>query len=230
MPANAPNTDAIAAKAVELIGPNMVVGLGTGKAATAFIEALGAKVQAGLRIRGLPTSEVSAALATKLGIPLVTFDDVDYLDVCVDGADEIDPNGDLIKGYGGALVREKIVAAYARKFVVLAGAEKVVKVLGARGKLPVEVVSFALTPCRKQLERMGFPSQPRMKDGQIIVTDNGNYILDCVTTAITAPAETDTKMLAISGVVGTGIFAKMAHVIMIQAEDGSVQVRQGSAK
>ncbi len=230
MPANTPNTDAIAAKAVELIGPNMVVGLGTGKAATAFIEALGAKVQAGLRIRGLPTSEVSAALATKLGIPLVTFDDVDYLDVCVDGADEIDPNGDLIKGYGGALVREKIVAAYARKFVVLAGAEKVVKVLGARGKLPVEVVSFALTPCRKQLERMGFPSQPRMKDGQIIVTDNGNYILDCVTTAITAPAETDTKMLAISGVVGTGIFAKMAHVIMIQAEDGSVQVRQGSAK
>lgn len=230
MPVNAPNTDAIAAKAVELIKPDMVVGLGTGKAATAFIHALGAKVQAGLRVRGLPTSEVSAALATKLGIPLVTFDDVPYIDVCVDGADEIDPNGDLIKGYGGALVREKIVAAYARKFVVLAGAEKVVKVLGERGKLPVEVVSFALTPCRRHLEAMGFPSEVRMKDGQVVVTDNGNYILDCVTTAIANPAETDAKMLAIPGVVGTGLFAKMAHTIMIQAEDGSVEVREGSAK
>lgn len=229
MPANAPDTDAIAAKAVELIANDMVVGLGTGRAATAFIEALGAKVRAGLRVRGLPTSEVSAALATKLGIPLVTFDDIDRIDVCVDGADEVDPNGDLIKGYGGALVREKIVAAYSRKFVVLAGAEKVVKVLGERGKLPVEVVAFALTPCRKLLEEMGFPSQPRTKDGQITVTDNGNYILDCTTTAIANPAETDTKMLAIPGVVGTGLFAKMAHTIMIQAADGSVEVRRGSA-
>lgn len=225
MPANTPDTDAIAARAVELIAPDMVVGLGTGRAAAAFIHALGAKVAAGLRIRGLPTSEVSAQLATKLGIPLVTFDDIDRIDVTVDGADEIDPHGDLIKGYGGALVREKIVAAFSRRFVVLAGAEKVVSVLGARGKLPVEVVSFALTPCRRHLAEMGFASQPRTKDGQIIVTDNGNYILDCQTTAIANPAETDAKMLAIPGVVGTGLFAKMAHTIMVQAEDGSVEVR-----
>ncbi|HEY1188638.1 MAG TPA: ribose-5-phosphate isomerase RpiA [Gemmata sp.] len=230
MAANAPDTDAIAAKAVELIQPDMVVGLGTGRAATAFIHALGAKAQAGLRIRGLPTSEASAALAKKLGIPLVTFDDVPHIDVCVDGADEIDPAGDLIKGYGGALVREKIVAAYARKFVILAGAEKVVKVLGERGKLPVEVLTFALTPCRKSLEAMGFPSRLRMKDGEVFVTDNGNYILDCHTTAITDPAETDTRILALPGVVGTGIFAKMAHVIMIQGADGSVEVRPGSAE
>lgn len=228
MPTNTPDTDAIAAKAVELIAPDMVVGLGTGRAATAFIRALGAKVQAGLRVRGLPTSEVSGALATELGIPLVTFDDIDRIDVTVDGADEVDPNGHLIKGYGGALVREKIVAAYSRKFVVLAGAEKVVQVLGERGKLPVEVVAFALTPCRKHLEEMGFPSQPRTKDGQLVVTDNGNYILDCHTTAIPNPAETDTKMLAIPGVVGTGIFARMAHVIMIQSANGSVEVRQGN--
>lgn len=220
-----PDTAAIAAKAVELIAPDMVVGLGTGRAATAFIHALGAKVQAGLRIRGLPTSEVSAALAEKLGIPLVTFDDIDRIDVTVDGADEIDPNGDLIKGYGGALVREKIVAGFSRAFVVLAGAEKVVLVLGSRGKLPVEVVSFALTPCRRHLEAIGFPSEARTKDGQIVVTDNGNFILDCTTTAITDPAETDAKMLAIPGVVGTGIFARMAHTIMIQAQDGSVEVR-----
>ncbi|MDY3557076.1 ribose-5-phosphate isomerase RpiA [Gemmata sp. JC717] len=230
MSANAPDTDAIAAKAVELVQPDTVVGLGTGRAATAFIQALGAKVQAGLRIRGLPTSEVSAELATKLGIPLVTFDDVPYIDVCVDGADEVDPNGDLIKGYGGALVREKVVAAYARTFVVLAGGEKVVKVLGERGKLPVEVVTFALTPCRKRLEALGFPSALRMKDGKPFVTDNGNYILDCRTTAITAPADTEAQILAIPGVVGTGIFAKMAHTIMIQGTDGSVEVRAGSAK
>lgn len=225
MPANKSNTDAIGAKAAELIQPGMVVGLGTGSAATSFIKALGAKVQAGLTIRGLPTSEVSAKLATELGIPLVTFDDVPHLDVCVDGADEIDPNGDLIKGYGGALVREKIVAAYAKKFVILAGFEKRVKVLGERGKLPVEVLTFALTPCRRALETMGFPSELRKKDGEVFVTDNGNYILDCHTTAIDNPAETDTKMLAIPGVVGTGLFAKMAHVVMIQNEDGSIEVR-----
>lgn len=230
MPADTPDTDAIAAKAVELVRPDTVIGLGTGRAATAFIHALGAKVRAGLRVRGLPTSEVSAELATKLGIPLVTFDDVPYIDVCVDGADEVDPNGDLIKGYGGALVREKIVAAYARQFVVLAGGEKVVKTLGERGKLPVEVVTFALTPCRKRLEEMGLPPQLRMKDGKPFVTDNGNYILDCRTTAVADPAATDTQILAIPGVVGTGIFAKMAHTIMIQGGDGSVEVRPGSAK
>ena len=229
MAESTPDTSAIAARAVELIAPDTVVGLGTGRAATAFIHALGAKVRAGLNVRGLPTSEVSAVLAQKLGIPLVTFDDIDRIDVTVDGADEIDPNGDLIKGYGGALVREKIVAAYSRKFVVLAGAEKVVSVLGERGTLPVEVVSFALTPCRKHLEEMGYPSRPRMKDGQIVVTDNGNYILDCKTTAIIDPAETETKMLAIPGVVGTGLFVKMAHTIMVQAADGSVEVRSGSA-
>jgi ribose 5-phosphate isomerase A len=230
MPADTPDTDAIATKAVELISPDTVVGLGTGRAATAFIHALGAKVKAGLRIRGLPTSEVSAALATQLGIPLVGFDDVDRIDVCVDGADEIDPNGDLIKGYGGALVREKIVAAFSRKFVVLAGSEKVVKVLGERGKLPVEVVTFALTPCRKHLEELGFPSNLRMKDGKPFGTDNGNYILDCVTTAIPNPSETEAKMLAIPGVVGTGLFTRMAHVVMIQSPDGSVEVRHGNAK
>ena len=228
MPANKSDTDAIGAKAAELIRPGMVVGLGTGSAATSFIKALGAKVRAGLAVRGLPTSEVSAKLATELGIPLVSFDDVPHLDVCVDGADEIDPRGDLIKGYGGALVREKIVAAFAKRFVILAGFEKRVKVLGERGKLPVEVVSFALTPCRRALEKMGFAAELREKDGEAFVTDNGNYILDCRTAAIPDPAETDARMLAVPGVVGTGIFAKMAHTIMVQNEDHSVEVREVS--
>src|SRR3954453_197389 len=133
---DAPDTRIIAQKAVDLIAPEMVVGLGTGAAATQFIEALGARVKAGLKVRGIPTSDVSANLAKQLGIPIVTFDDVEAIDVCVDGADEVDPNCDLIKGYGGALLREKVVAGFSRKFVVLVGASKEVgksKVVPALG-------------------------------------------------------------------------------------------------
>jgi len=223
-----PNTAAVAAHAVSLISENTVVGLGTGAAATAFIEALGARVQAGFKIRGVPTSDVSAALAQKLGIPLVTFDDVDFIDVTVDGADEIDPAGDLIKGYGGALVREKVVAAYSRKFVIVAGSEKVVPVIGSRGKLPVEVVPFALTPTRKHIEKLGFPTEPRMKDGKLFVTDNGNYILDCKITPLPDAAATERALLNIPGVVDTGLFLKRAHVVLIQNGD-AVEVRRGSA-
>src|SRR3954469_9457865 len=122
--ADAPDTRLIAQKAVDLITPNMVVGLGTGAAATQFIHALGDRVKGGLSIRGIPTSDASAALAKHLGIPLVTFDDVKAIDVCVDGADEVDPNCDLIKGYGGALLREKIVAGFSRKLVILVGPAK----------------------------------------------------------------------------------------------------------
>src|SRR4051812_29118900 len=136
-----------AERALELVPDGAVVGLGTGRAATAFIVALGERVRAGLRVRGVPTSQASADLAHQLGIPLTTLDEVEAIDVAVDGADEVDPRCDLIKGYGGALVREKIVAAAARQFVVLVGPDKLVAELGARGKLPVEVLPFGAAPC-----------------------------------------------------------------------------------
>jgi ribose 5-phosphate isomerase A len=230
--ADTPDTRIIAQKAVDLISPNTVVGLGTGSAATQFIHALGDRVKAGLKIRGIPTSDASSVLAKQLGIPIVTFDDVEAIDVCVDGADEVDPAGDLIKGYGGALLREKVVAAFSRKLVILVGPGKTVPLLGARGRLPVEVVTFALTPVKRAIARLGFDPQLRMKDGKPYVTDNGNFILDCMTSHATNPlkraAEVDLALHAIPGVAGTGLFIKRAHTIMIQEGD-NVEVRRGSA-
>jgi ribose 5-phosphate isomerase A len=224
-----PDLSLLAQRALDLIPNNSVVGLGTGSAATAFIHALGARVKAGgLSVRGIPTSDASDTLAKQLGIPIIRFEDVEHIDVCFDGADEVDPNGDLVKGWGGALLREKVVAGYAKKFVVLVGPEKLVPVLGTRDKVPVEVVPFALTPCIRHLTRMGFVVTPRPAGDKLYVTDNGNYILDCKTGPIRDPHGTDIAISAIPGVAGTGLFVKRAHVIMIQ--DGTnVEVRTGSA-
>jgi ribose 5-phosphate isomerase A len=227
--ADNPDTRAIAQRVLEMIPANSVVGLGTGRAATAFIHALGERVRAGLKVRGIPTSDASANLAKQLGIPLVTFDDVEAIDVCVDGADEVDPAGDLIKGYGGALLREKVVAGFARKFVVLVGAEKVVKALGERGKLPVEVVPFALTPARRQIAALGFDPVPRTRDEALYVTDNGNYILDCKTGPLAEAAAMDVALHAVPGVAGTGLFIRRAHVILIQDGDRIIERRGGAA-
>ena len=226
--ADKPDTRIIAQKAVDLIEPNTVVGLGTGSAATQFIEALGARVKAGLKVRGIPTSDASAALAKQLGIPLVAFDDVEAIDVCVDGADEVDPACDLIKGYGGALLREKVVAAFSKKLVILVGPGKTVAALGERGKLPVEVVTFALTPASRRIRALGLDPVQRTKDGKPYVTDNGGYILDCETGPIRDAATLDRALHAIPGVSGTGLFIKMAHTVMIQEGD-KVEVRRGSA-
>jgi len=226
--ADVSDTTAIAQRALELIPAGSVVGLGTGRAATAFIHALGDRVRTGFKVRGIPTSDASENLAKQLSIPLVTFDDVEAIDVCVDGADEVDPAGDLIKGYGGALLREKVVAGFSRKLVILVGVEKIVPALGTRGILPVEIVPFALTPCRRQIAAIGFDPQPRMKNGKLYVTDNGNYILDCKTGPLANAARMDTTLHAIPGVAGTGLFVKMAHTILIQ-DGAKVEERRGGA-
>jgi ribose 5-phosphate isomerase A len=226
--AHPPDTTIIARKAVELISADAVVGLGTGSAATQFIHALGERVKAGLAVRGIPTSDASAELATRLGIPLVTFDDVEAIDVCVDGADEVDPAGDLIKGYGGALLREKVVAAFSRRLVILVGPGKTVPALGTRGVVPVEVVPFALTPAGRQIRALGFDPVQRIRDGKPYVTDNGNFILDCNTGPLADAAATDLALHAIPGVAGTGLFIRRAHTIMIQ-DGGRVEVRRGGA-
>ncbi|TMQ21743.1 MAG: ribose-5-phosphate isomerase RpiA [Candidatus Rokuibacteriota bacterium] len=204
---------ALGAAALAEVKPGQVVGLGTGQAATAFIHALGKAVQEGLRVAGVPTSEASAALARKLGIPLVN--EPVTLDVAVDGADEVDPQLDLVKGFGGALVREKVVAAAAHRFIVLVGEEKLVKTLGARGRLPVEVVPFAAPFCARRLRELGYPPVVREKDGRPFVTDNGNLILDAAVRAVTDPGGLDRTLLAIPGVVGTGLFVGMAHAVLV---------------
>ena len=171
----------IVERALELVADQTLVGLGSGRAAQSFIRALGAQVGTGAkRVRGVPTSEETAALAQSVGIPLLTLEEAGTLDVTVDGADEVDPNLDLIKGYGRALVREKIVAASSLRFVILVGKEKLVQQLGARGKLPVEVVPFALPLCQQRLHNeLGCHPVPVTKDGSIFVSDNGNHILEC---------------------------------------------------
>ncbi len=205
-----------AERALEGVRDSMTLGLGTGRAATAFISVLGERVAAGLKVRGVPTSDASADLAWHLGIPLVTLDEVAELDLAVDGADEVDPQCRLIKGYGGALVREKVVAAAAKRFVVLVGDEKLVSELGSRGKLPVEVVPFAAGFVGRKLARLGLPSDLRARDGGPFVTDNGNHILDCRCGVMTDPAGLDAAILAIPGVVGTGLFVGMAHEVIVQ--------------
>ena len=216
---------AIAAKALDYITSGMVVGLGTGRAATAFIHALGERVQQGLAIRGIPTSDASEQLAKQLRIPLTTFDEVDAIDVDVDGADEVDLQLNLIKGYGGALVREKIVAAAAKKLIILVGDEKLVATLGSRGKLPIEVLPFGLAATVRHLKQLGLAPQQRMAGDQPFVTDNGNVILDCGTSPLQHPDEWETKLLSIPGVVGTGLFLGMADIVLVQRGE-QIDVRE----
>ena len=203
-------------RALALVQDGQIIGLGSGRAATAFVHALGDRVRDGLSVRCVPTSVATAELATRLGIPLTDLDDVDSIDMTVDGADEVDPRLNLIKGLGGALIREKIVAAASKRLVICVGAEKEVETLGAHGVLPVEVVPFALGFCTRRLADLGLPAEPRMKDGRQFLSDNGNPVLDCRVGPIADPRDLDTTILAIPGVVGTGLFLGLAHTVFVQ--------------
>lgn len=215
--------------ALEFIQKGHVVGLGTGRAATDFVRALGRRVKAGLRIRGVPTSQATADLAQQLGIPLTTLNEVERIDVTVDGADEVDPQLDLMKGLGGALVREKIVAAASERLVIVVGSGKLVPLLGTRGILPVEVVPFGLVFCRTQLLKLECDPSPRVTDGRLFQTDNGNHILDCKISVLTNPAELEQAIQAVPGVVGTGLFLGMAHTVLVQDGEEIEILERGSS-
>jgi ribose 5-phosphate isomerase A len=210
-----------AERALDFVADGMTVGLGSGHAAEAFIHALAAS---GRKVRGVPTSAASASLATGLGIPLVTLGEITHIDVTVDGADEVDPHLNLIKGYGHAHVREKVVAAASKKLVILVGpehvSEKLVPVLGTRGKLPVEVLPFALGFCRRKLDELGLPAE----SGEPPVSDNGNPILECRTGPIADPTGLELKLRAIPGVIGTGLFVGVADAVIVQT-GGEVEVK-----
>ncbi len=211
-------------RALEFIADGDAVGLGSGRASTEFIKLLGARVREGLRVRGVPTSRASERLAQDLGIPLVPLGEAMPLAVTVDGADEVDPHLDLIKGYGRALVREKVVAAASRRLVILLGPGKEVPIkevpiLGSRGKLPVEVLPFALPLCLRRLSDLGCNPVPYEEGGQLFVTDNGNHILDCAVAPILDPAAFENHIRAIPGVVGTGLFLGMADTVLVGGDD-----------
>lgn len=205
-------------KALEYVRDGAAIGLGSGRASTEFIKLLATRVRAGLRIRGVPTSQTTATLATELGIPLASLEEVMPLDLTVDGADEVDPQLNLIKGYGRALVREKIVAAASKRLIILVGREKEVHMLGKHGKLPIEIVPFGLPVCSRRLADLGCRPVPYMVDGRLFVTDNGNHILDCGIELIAQPAEFEAKIRAIPGVVDTGLFLGMADTVLVGDE------------
>ncbi len=206
-------------RALQFVPDGATIGLGSGHAADQFIRVLGVRIKNGMNVWGVPTSEASARVAQEAGIPLVELKSGMPLAVTVDGADEVDPQLDLIKGYGRALVREKIVAASSKKLVILIGPGKQVPVLGSRGKLPVEVVPFALPLCTQRLKDLGCEPVVYEVDGKVFMTDNGNAILDCRVGAILLPAEFEANVRAIPGVVGTGLFIGMADTVLVGDSD-----------
>lgn len=201
----------------------MLLGLGTGRAAEAFIRALGGRVAGGLRVRGVPTSLRSGALAQELGIPLTTLDDVDHLDAAFDGADEVTPDLALTKGLGGALLRERVVAGAAKRFVVLVTPDKLVPKLGTRAPIPVEVVPFARVPATRGLARLGAtPALRTTADGATYLTDNGNPIVDARFAPIDDPTALEAAIRRIPGVIDTGMFLGMAERVLV-GEAGAVR-------
>lgn len=206
-------------RALDLIKDGDVIGLGSGRAASAFIRLLGDRVSEGLRVRGVPTSRTSEELAREVGVPIVPLADGLPLSLTVDGADEFDPALNLIKGYGRALVREKVVAAASRRLVILVGKKKSVRTLGERGRLPVEVLPFALPLCQARISELGLTPVPCAMAGQLYITDNGNNILDCQTGPIADPAALEAQLRAVPGVVGTGLFLGMADVVLVGDEN-----------
>jgi len=208
--------------AAALVENNMIVGLGTGSTANQFIVALGRRVQQGLRIAGaVSSSQASHDLAASVGIPVADLDTYPELDIYIDGADEIDPQLQLIKGAGGALLREKIVASAARSFVVIADTSKLVQQLGLHFPVPVEVVPFAVTPVRKRLEALGAVVTTRQRAGQTFITENQNLILDCTfSNGIADPVTLNAHLHAIVGIVETGLFLQMAKQAVIGGADG----------
>lgn len=211
-----------AVRAVDFVTNGSVIGLGTGTTVRYALEELARRLADGRlrRVVGVPTSERTAELSRRLGIPLTTLDDHLELDLDIDGADEIDPNLNLIKGRGGALVREKVVAAAARELVVIADQTKLVDRLGSKTPLPVEIVPFALPLVLNRLEASGQVILRRSGDGQPFRTDNGNYILDYECGPIADLPALEYTLLRIPGVVGHGLFLAMTRRAVIADADG----------
>ena len=217
----APWKQAAAEAAVALIEDNMAVGLGTGSTAAFAVEALAARVRAGLRVRAIPTSERTALRARTAGIPLMSFAECGRLDLTIDGADEIALGSlSLIKGLGGALLREKIVAAASDRLVIIADSSKLADRLGTNAVLPVEVVAFGWETTQARLEALGVRPTPRRDEAnRLFQTDGGNVILDCAVGAIDDPAALDRALGLLVGVIETGLFVGMAERAIVGGPD-----------
>jgi ribose 5-phosphate isomerase A len=217
-----------AERALQFVEDGMTLGLGTGSTAARFVDLVGQRVKAGLRVKCVPTSQATHAQAERLGIPLTTLDESPFLDLTVDGADEIDAQLRLIKGGGGALLREKIVATASQRMVVITDASKLVVTLG-RFPLPVEVVRFGLAATRNMVEVLaadaGCEGEIKLRlaaDGKPFETDGGNLILDCAFGQIGDPEALEDALKLVPGVVESGLFLGIADAAVIAGPDGVV--------
>jgi ribose 5-phosphate isomerase A len=207
-------------RAVEYVKDGMVVGLGTGSTVYYTIKRLGMMVGEGLDIIGIPTSISSEKIAQESGIALSTMEEHPKIDVTIDGADEVDPNLNLIKGMGGALFREKIVASASEMEIIVVDPSKMVEILGTKSPLPVEVSSFGWKICHEKLMKFGCDIKLRMKDDAVFVSDNKNYILDCTFEQISDPKELESGINNIPGVIENGLFLNIADVALVGYDEG----------
>lgn len=216
--------DRIATAALARVADGMTLGLGTGRAAEAFIRKLGERTRRGLQVQGIPTSKRSEELARRENIRIVTLQEVDHVDIAFDGADEVTPDLQLTKGLGGALLRERVVAYEAEVFVILVTPEKLVDRLGTRCPIPVEIVPFAAPSIKKHLIKQGWQVTLRNKQGGEgpFMTDNQNWIFDVKAGPIDDAELVDAKIRAIPGVVDTGIFLGLADIALV-GEPGAVR-------
>ena len=223
---------AAAARALDFVENGMVLGLGTGSTAAFFVEQLAARVAQGLAVKAIATSERTATQARRLGIPLTDFAEHRQIDLAIDGADEVQrATFDLIKGRGGALLREKIVAAASRRFIVIVDGDKLVDRLGTTGPLPVEVVQFGWQVTEAALKELGARTElRRAASAEPFVTDGGNFILDCQFGPITDPAETERRINSMIGVVENGLFIGRSSAVVAALPEGvEVLTRNGAA-
>lgn len=206
-------------KAAEYVEDGMVLGLGSGSTVYWLLKKLGERVQQGLTIKGIPSSIRTEGWAKEFNIPLTDFSEVPLLDLAIDGADEVDPDFNLTKGGGGSLLREKLVDIQAKQLIIIADESKLVGQLG-EFPLPVEVVPFGWETTAERIAGLGCTPILRKKNGDIFITNNGNYILDCKFEAISNPKELHKQLKLVLGVVETGLFIDMTNTVIIAGQDG----------
>ncbi|MFQ6107267.1 MAG: ribose-5-phosphate isomerase RpiA [Thermoplasmata archaeon] len=206
--------------ACDFVKDGMVVGLGTGSTVHYTIKKLGRMIGRGLRIIGIPTSIRSENLARQCKIPLSNLNEHSRVDISIDGADEVDPKLNLIKGMGGALVREKIVASVSRKLIIVVDQSKQVSMLGTKSPVPVEVLPFGWSAVLRRIERLGAEVELRKSTKIPFVSDNGNYILDCKFKEVPSPKKLERKLNNIPGVVENGLFVKLADFALVGTDEG----------
>lgn len=216
-----------AEKAVELIEEGMIVGLGTGSTVKYALKKIGEQVSDGLHIQGIPTSNQTKKLALKYNIPLTSLAEHPEIDLTIDGADELDSDLNVIKGGGGALTREKIIAFHSKKVVIIADDSKVVKSLGIDFPLPVEIVKFSWEATKKSLEAFECECTLRKIFDDPFITDNGNYIIDCEFDRISEPEQLEQEMNMIPGVVENGLFIGLADKAIIGSTQGIMTLEKG---